>query len=376
MQSVLPLLRLNAIRHFVKLTARVKLTLTSEQHDLLLETLERVNEACNHASEVAWEARTFGKFQLQPLVYNDLREQFGLGAQAAVRAVAKVADAYKLDCKAQRTFHLRGAFPYDDRILNWRVASRTVSMWTRQGRIVVPYVTSEHHHALLAHQHGETDLVYRKGAFYLLATCEVEEPLPDEVDELLGADLGVTNIAVDSDGEVHSASHVKRVRYRHRRLRKKLQKKGTRSAKRRLKKLAGKERRFARDVNHCISKHLVAKAKGTGRGIALEELGGIRDRVTVRKPQRVTLHSWSFFQLRQFVEYKARLVGVVVVAVDPRNTSRTCPVCGCVDKRNRPRQDTFSCVACGFSGLADHIAAVNVGGRGAFNRPHATHPRM
>jgi putative transposase len=350
--------------------------LTDDQRDLLLATLERANAACNHASEQAWQTGTFGKFALQKVVYDDLREQFGLTAQMAIRAICKVADAYKLDHKRRRAFHLRGAFPYDERILNWRQQSRTVSIWMLGGRVVVPYVTSESHHALLAYQRGETDLIYRKGQFYLLAACEVQEPLPDEVDELLGVDLGVTNIAVDSDGEVHSASHVNNVRHRHRRLRRKLQKRGTRSAKRRLKKLAGKEARFARDVNHCISKHLVAKAKDTGRGIALEALGGIRDRVTVRRSQRATLHSWSFFQLRAFVEYKAQRAGVPVVPVDPRNTSRTCPSCGCVDKRNRPSQSRFSCVACGFSGLADHIAAGNIARRGALSRPNATHLRM
>ena len=153
-----------------------------------------------------------------------------------------------------------------------------------------------------------------------------------------------------------------------------MKKEGSRSARRRVKKLAGRERRCAGDVNHCVSKRLVAKAKGTGRGIALEALSGIRDRLTVRRSQRATLHSWSFHQLRAFVEYKARLAGVVVVAVDPRNTSRTCPACGCVDKRNRPSQSKFLCVACGFSGLADHIAAGNIARRGAISHPYAPHP--
>ena len=99
------------------------------------------------------------------------------------------------------------------------------------------------------------------------------------------------------------------MRHRQRRLRAKLQQKGTRSAKRRLKQLAGKETRFARDVNHCSSKHLVAKAKDTGRGIALEELGGIRDRVTVRRSQQATLHSWSFHQVRAFIELQGATCG-------------------------------------------------------------------
>ena len=136
----------------------------------------------------------------------------------------------------------------------------------------------------------------------------------------LGIDLGIANIAVDSDGSVYQGKTVKNVRYRHRQLRQKLQAKGTKSTRRRLRKLSGKERKFATWTNHNISKSIVAKAKDTGRGIAMEELGGIRDRVTARKPQRATLHSWSFAQLRTFIEYKAKLNGVAVVAVDPRNT--------------------------------------------------------
>jgi IS605 OrfB family transposase len=157
-------------------------------------------------------------------------------------------------------------------------------------------------------------------------------------------------------------------------LRRKLQKKGTKSAKRRLKKLAGKERRFATWVNHTISKRIVAKAQCTKRAIALEDLQGIRERVKARKPQRATLHSWSFAQLRAFVSYKAQRAGVSVFLVDPRNTSRTCPACGCIDKANRPNQSTFLCRSCGYSGLADHIAARNIAFRAGLivNQPHAS----
>jgi len=222
---------------------------------------------------------------------------------------------------------------------------------------------------MLQTRQGESDLALSHGSFFLLVTIEVEEAQPIEVEETLGVDLGVKNIAVDSDGDIHSASHINNVRYRHRRLRTKLQAKGTRSAKRKLKRLSGKERRFARDINHCISKQIVAKAKGTKQAIALEDLSGIRQRVTVRRHQRATLHSWSFFQLRSFVEYKAQREGVPVILVDPKNTSRTCPRCGRVDKRNRPNQSTFSCVICNFSGLADHIAAVNISRRAVVNQP-------
>jgi IS605 OrfB family transposase len=226
--------------------------------------------------------------------------------------------------------------------------------------------------ALLEHQHGESDVMYRKGAFYLFATCHVPDDTPIAIESFLGVDLGVKHIAVDSDGNIHSAQHLLNVRHRHRRLRKKLQKKGTRTAKRRLKALSGKEKRFARDVNHCISKQLVKIAKGTQRGIALESLGGIRDRVNVPRKRRNELHSWSFHQLGMFIAYKAQIAGVPVVRVDPRNTSRTCLECGCIDKRNRPNQATFSCISCGFVSHADINAARVIARRAAVNPPNVT----
>ena len=244
-----------------------------------------------------------------------------------------------------------------------------MSIWTVNGRLRIPFVGGERQSEMLQTRQGESDLGLYKGLFFLSATCEVDEPKPIDVEGALGVDLGVANLAVDSDGQIHSASHIHNVRHRHRRLRAKLQAQGTRSAKRKLKRLSGKERRFAKDTNHCISKKLVAKAKGTNRAIALEDLEGIRSRVTVRRAQRATLHSWAFYQLRSFVTYKAKRVGVPVFLVDPRNTSRTCPACGHVDKANRSSQSKFSCVVCGFAGLADPIAAINMGRRAAVNPP-------
>lgn len=348
----------------MKLTAQVKLKTTTEQHQALLETLETANQACNEISKVAWQNKVFSQFKIHSLTYYDIRDSFNLSAQVTVRCISKVADAYKLDKKAQRTFKPHGAIAYDARILKWYVDRQEVSIWSTEGRLKIPFVAGQHQLELLKYQRGESDLAYIRGEFYLFATCEIEDPEELEPEAVLGVDLGIVNIATDSDGEVFNGSHVNNVRHRHRRLRKKLQKKGTKGARRRLKKLSGKERRFAKHTNHVISKRIVAKAQGTTRAIALEELTGIRDRVTVRKSQRATLHSWSFFQLKEFIKYKAQKVGVPIIEVDPRNTSRTCPVCGCVDKANRKTQARFSCVACGFAGLADHIAAFNISVRG------------
>lgn len=354
----------------MKLTAKVKLKPTDTQADSLRRTLQVANAACNRISDLAWETQTFGQFQIHKLAYHEIKASFALASQMIVRCIAKVCDAYKLDKLIKRTCRPLGAICYDSRILSWKMDQNEVSLWTVDGRQQMSFVAGDYHKAMLAHQRGESDLCLIDGSFYLFTTCDIEEPEPAYINDFLGVDLGVANIAVDSDGNVRQGKAVKKVRYRHRQLRTRLQKKGTHSARRRLRKLSGKERRFATWVNHNISKRIVEKAKGTDRGIALEELGGIRERVTVRRSQRATLHSWSFFQLRSFIEYKAKRFGVVVRAVDPRNTSRTCPCCGHVDKANRKSQDKFLCVDCGYSGLADHIAAVNIRSRAVVNRPY------
>ncbi len=342
----------------MKLTAQVKLQPTPEQATALLDTLERANAAANEISRIAWDTQEFRHYRLHASVYHPIRQSSGLTAQVVVRLEAKVTDAYKLDKKRQRVFRPHGAISYDARILRWYDDS--VSIWTTAGRQRIPFVCDTRAGQLLATQQGESDLVYRDGAWYLFATCHIEEPLCSEPTGFLGVDLGIINIAVDSAGHIYSGGQVNGLRRRYRRLRARLQGKGTRAAKRLLRKRRRKEARFATLTNHVISKRIVATAKAQGCGIALEHLQGIRNRVTVRKRQRATLHSWAFFQLRQFLTYKARLAGLPVVLVDPRNTSRTCPLCGCIDKKNRATQSQFLCITCGYAAHADCNAAENI----------------
>jgi putative transposase len=234
------------------------------------------------------------------------------------------------------------------------------------GRIAVPFRFGAYQAARLDRIRGQADLLYRDRTFYLACTVDAPEPTPNEPAEYLGVDLGMVNLATTSDGEIVNQgqgclhAHVNTVRARYARLRAKLQKKGTKSAKRLLRRRSGRERRFARTTNHGISKQLVALAKGTGRGIALENLTHIRSRTTVRgKRQRRVLHSWAFFQLRAFIAYKALAAGVRVVLVNPAYTSQTCSRCGHCEKANRKSQARFLCVSCGFSAHADANAAVN-----------------
>lgn len=354
----------------MKLTAKVKLKTIPGQHQALLETLERANEACNYISKVAWDNWTFSQFKIHRLVYQDVKARFNLTAQVVVRCISKVADAFKIDRQRPQVFKPHGSIAYDDRILRWYVSKQAVSIWTTQGRMTIPFVAGEYQLNLLKYQRGESDLVLIDGQFYLFTTCEKETPEPQDVEEFLGVDLGIKNIAADSTGETYAGNHLNSLRKRHAKLRKKLQSKGTQASRRLLKKRRRKESRMAKHVNHVISKRIVEKAQRHNVGIALEDLQGIRQRVTVRKSQRRQQSSWSFYDLRNKIEYKAKLAGIPVVVVDPRNTSRTCPVCGCVDKANRPNQATFLCVSCGYFAPADSNAARIIAGRAIVNLPY------
>jgi putative transposase len=360
----------------VKLVVQVKLLPDAAQASALQATLDLTNRAANLVAGVAWQRRVFGNYGLRKLVYGHLKTM-GLSAQPAQQVVRKVADAYKLDRRTRRTFRADGAQPYDDRCLSWQPEQHTVSIWTTAGRLKgVQFACAAWQRDLLAQRKGESDLVHRDGEWYLYATCEVPEPTLNIPAGFLGVDLGIVNIATTSDGERYAGKHLNRVRHRNQCLRAKLQKKGTKSAKRLLRKRRRKEARFAADTNHVISKHIVAEAERTGRGIALEDLQGIRGRVRHRKPQRATLHSWSFHQLGSFIACKAKRAGVVVVQVDPAYTSQACSACGYVDRANRQDQATFCCRSCGFAGHADWNAARNIAERGgvgwaAVNQPHA-----
>jgi putative transposase len=353
----------------MKLTVTVKLIPDVIQIAALLRTMEAFNAACNYAAGIAFSNRTSNKFRLHSLVYRYLREQFGLSAQMATRAIGKAVDAYKRDTRIQPVFAPHSAMIYDDRIYSFKGVDR-VSLLTLDGRIIVPILFGDYQAARMDLKRGQCDLIYRDGMFFLAVSVEVPEPIPTKPTGFIGVDFGIKNIGATSDGDTFSGKAINNVRARFSRLRSKLQRKGTKSAKRLLKKRRRREYRFQSAVNHCISKALVTRAKDSGRGIAIEDLKHIRSRITVGRAQRRVIHSWAFADLRLKIEYKARLAGVLVVAVDPRNTSRTCPVCGCIDKANRRTQSQFLCIACGFSANADVNAAGIIAGRAIVNWPN------
>lgn len=368
----------------VKLVVQVRLLPTPEQAAALEATLRACNHAANFCSATAFTSGHRREYALRRHTYGQLKAR-GLGAQVAQHVIKKVADAYatlKANIRAGNlgpegsarrvraegkpiAFRADAAQPYDDRCLSWNHEAKTVSIWTLAGRLKdVAFTGSAAQLAMLAeHRRGESDLVYRDGRWFLYATCALPDVPLVEPDGFVGVDLGIANIATTSTGARHSGKGLNAVRHRHRRLRRRLQAKATKSAKRLLKRRRRAEARFAANTNHIIAKQIVTEAERTGRGIALEDLSGIRDRVRLRKPQRVTLHAWSFHQLGSFIAYKAARAGVVVVQVDPAYTSQECSACGHVDKRNRPDQATFSCTSCGFAEHADVNAARNIAKR-------------
>ena len=339
----------------------LKLLPTPEQHQALLDTMRIFNEAANFVASVAFAEKTANKFALQKLVYGELRTTYKLAAQLAIRAISKASEAYKRDKSIQPHFKPEGAIVYDSRVMAFKGLT-TVSLLTLAGRVLVPFLIGKYQESHMDAIKGQADLIYRNGTFYLAVTLDVPEPTPDTPDGTLGVDLGIVNLATDSEGETFSGQAVEGNRKRHHALRQRLQKRGTKSAKRHLKKLSGKEARFKKNTNHVISKRIVAKAKATGQGIAIEELRHIRKRTdsTVKHSQRSRHSSWAFGQLRFFLQYKAALAGVPLRLVDPRNTSRTCSACGHCAKENRKSQASFCCVQCGLTMNADINAALNI----------------
>lgn len=352
------------------LTAKVKLHPTPEQAKSLLATIERTNQAANYVSGIAFSTSCFHRFAIHTNTYQEVRQSFGLSAQATVMVIAKVAEAYALG-KSLRKFRPRGSALYDSRILAWK-EGQTVSIWTLDGRLRIPWTAGPTDTERLNAKRTQAKLAHINGEFYLFQAVEVPDVEPTEPNGFLGVDMGLVQIATDSDGNQYSGGAIRGVRRRRRRQRGRLQSKQTRSAKRRLKRLSGRERRYATDLNHQISKKLVALAKGTGRGISIEDLEGIRARVTVQRKQRADLHSWAFHQLQTFIVYKAKIAGVAVKVIDPRNTSRTCAECGHCEKANRKSQDRFVCLSCGHAANADFNAARNISGWASTERPYAT----
>lgn len=332
---------------------------TEEQARLLLSTLKEANLFCNKISEISWGRQVFNKYKLHKEVYHDLKSKSNLGSQIFIRCISKVADAYKRNKNCKQDFGALGGIAYDSRILSYK--RNYISIWSIAGRLKIPIIC--HNPNRLPYAKGEADLIFKKGKFYLYQTVDIPNSTIEDPDEFLGVDFGLTDIAVTSRGQIHSGKWINQYREKRMAIRSSIQRKGTRNSKKLLKRLSSKERTTATIINHTISKTIVDFAKKSGIGISIEDLSNFR---TKRKPRnkqfKARLERWSFGQLRRFIEYKAELQGVKLVAVNPSYTSKTCSSCHHIGIRNNK---SFKCKNCGNNMDADYNAALNIATLGA-----------
>lgn len=343
-------------------TVACKLQPTDEQRAALLATLTAYAAACNAALKIATETGKQNKFALQKECYYQLKEQFGLTANYVVRAIARVSQSFgkKRPPKEFRPTSL----DLDRDLIRFIAWNETVSIATLAGRQKIKLQLGNYQRHLLKGQKltaGTLAYDPKRKTFHLHFVIEVAEPAPNP-QGTLGVDLGINRIATLSTTGAISGKKLNRFREKRARIRASLQRKGTKGAKRALKRLSKRESRFQSDVNHCLSKRLVAEAKESNLAIALENLEGIRARCNNKgKRLRKLLGRWAFYDLRQKIAYKAIEAGVRVVLVNPRNTSKTCSACGLIGTR---RKHQFKC-SCGFVCDADYNASLNIAAQGA-----------
>src|SRR6266852_8691192 len=367
------------------ITAKLKLLATPEQHQMLRQTQLGYRDALNYVSRYAFEhGKLSNRERLQQGTYHEIRVLYGLPSQMACNVPRQVAASYKgLWTKLKQNVAHRQAGHTKKRYKGLdkppRYVSPTVtynygydygfkteqrvSVLTLSGRIVLHYQGYDPHVALI--QHGATiggaKLWYDKPhkQFYLLVSLELDipDPTPETLPDVVGVDVGMRYLATTAT--MSNKSHFypgKRVRAKadhEARIRKRLQKKGTRSATRRKIALSGRERRLKLQTNHSIAKSIVQAHPHTL--IGLEELTGIRERTKRRtrrrqkngkgtepvspKARRANHHAskWAFAELHGMIAYKAALSrSSLAIKVDANYTSQACPLCGYTDKRNRP----------------------------------------
>ncbi|MGC9528617.1 MAG: RNA-guided endonuclease InsQ/TnpB family protein, partial [Limnospira sp.] len=335
--------------------------------------LQAFADACNYANQEV-DPKTTSKTTIQSRVYQEIRSRFGLSANLAVRACARVgANRKTAKAKKRKVEEFKPtSVDYDARIFSFREKDWTVSLTLVNGRERFPLELGNYQRGKLKGQSPTSAQLckHRDGQYYIHIQVKSDPPKQRETDNFLGVDLGRTDIAVTSDGQKWSGEPVKNTRDKFARVRASIQRKGTKGAKRLLKRLSGKERRFQVWVNHRISRRIVDTAATLNATIVLEDLTGIRERTNKQRrsqTERRRSNSWAFYQMRQFLTYKALAAGVPLMTVNPAYTSQTCHCCLHIGERSGKR---FKCSNCGWIGDADYNGSLMIAiSGGAASRP-------
>lgn len=339
----------------IHLSIKAKLVVTAEAKQKLKATTEEFNRACNTLSELAFQQDLHRKYDIHHAGYHLIRQQTNLPAQHVINAIAKVGAAYVRDARKFHQFKPHSSLRYDARTMVLGQDCDTASLTVcPKGRITGQLqMSASMRKQLCQGEPGSAELVYRQGHFYLHISISVPTPQVEAPQDSLGVDLGVSRVAVTSNRKFHTAKQVRHKKACYKRTRRSLQANGSKSAKRALKRVSGRERRFVANTNHCVSKQIVAEAKATRQRIVLEDLGGMRETGKAK-----CVHSWSFAELQQMISYKAARAGVEVVTVCPRYTSQTCS--RCLHIGVRPNQSNFHCRDCGYQINADLNGAKSI----------------
>lgn len=369
-------------------TIRIQLQPDIETARVLAQTIEQYTWSFNAVCKHGWENDLANGVELHKATYYDHRAMTGLPSQLVCASRVKATEALKsakslkkkgktVSCPTSKRCPIR----YDARSYTVWLERCELSILSINGRVKLPFEIAEYYRQYLNWKNTSADLLQdRRGRWWLHVVMETETPETGATDEVVGVDLGIASPAVDSRGSKYGSDHWKGVEDRTFELRRRLQSKGTKSAKRHLKKLSGRQRRFRKDCDHVLSKRL-ARSVESGATLVFEDLTNIRGRAKMRKAQRRRLHGWSFHQFQAFVTYKAEARGVNVGFVDPRYTSQKCSQCGHIERGNRPSQAEFRCKKCGYECHADYNAAINIREdflklRAAVNPPIVVCPEM
>jgi len=347
-------------------TASIRLS-ASPQQDAALRALQHAYaDACNRLVPIVREKRVWNRVALHNLAYSMLRSATPLGSQMCCNAIFSVCKAYRAqkalgrirkDREVPAIQFERASVHFDKR--TYSIQGDSVSLYTLDGRIVVPMRMGEHQRRLLSSgKPKEAELVLRKGVWYFNLVVETQDADSVTSGPVVGVDVGENNLAAISLGKVFGGGRLRDERDRYLALRRRLQSNGSQSAKQKLRQVSGKEARRVKHINHETSKAIVAAAVAAGaRKIVLEDLTHIRARIKAGKRMRARLHRWAWRQLQTFVEYKAKACGIAVEYVEPAYTSQTCSSCGGLGKRSKHR---FECPHCGLRAHSDLNASRNL----------------
>ncbi|MHA2089417.1 MAG: RNA-guided endonuclease InsQ/TnpB family protein [Candidatus Kariarchaeaceae archaeon] len=329
----------------------------------VFRTMEEYRITAQYASDYGFFNKTASAVKIHHQTYSDLRKETQLPSQLICASRNKASEVLKSlkEKKKKSQPHFKYFLPirYDKRSSTLFEETHQISLATVNGRILVKYSIPTYYRKYDDWERRGIELIYRDKMFYLNFVVQKKIPYAQiHCGEVVGVDRGIKKIAVDSRNNFFSGKHVREVKRKYFRQKHSLQKKGTRSAKRKLMDVKGRERRFQKDVNHCVTKKLVGKSKRNST-IVFEDLSGIREDMKASKKMNRELHSWPFFQLEVFLRYKMKEKGMYFCEIDPRYTSQKCSRCGYITKNNR-NGSQFKCHKCKYTTDADRNAAINI----------------